>query len=217
MPKLNEETQLARRGHILDAAERCFARAGFHRTSMQDICREAEISPGALYIYFASKEDLIVGLCEREINEFAGNLTSLAEAPDFLAALHAIFEHYCTDFPQHKLQLHVEIGAEAARNAKIGNRLRSIDSFTMKSIEVLIDRVRAQGRIAPDFDSATVTRAMSLIGEGLFWHRALDPDFDPRSALPAIMTMVSALIKPVSQPEKISEAPKEGSLTNDTK
>ena len=56
MPKLKPDTQRARREHILDAAEVCFARAGFHRTTMQDICKEALISPGALYVYFTSRK-----------------------------------------------------------------------------------------------------------------------------------------------------------------
>jgi len=55
MPKLKPEVQTARREHILDAAETCFARAGFHRTTMHDICKEASVSPGALYVYFDSK------------------------------------------------------------------------------------------------------------------------------------------------------------------
>ena len=63
MPKLKPDTQRARREHILDAAEHCFARAGFHRTTMQDICKEAGVSPGALYVYFDSKEALIAGIC----------------------------------------------------------------------------------------------------------------------------------------------------------
>lgn len=71
MPKLKPDTQRARREHILDAAGACFARQGFHRTTIQDICREAVLSPGALYIYFDSKEALIAGLCERDRNEFA--------------------------------------------------------------------------------------------------------------------------------------------------
>src|SRR5690606_27390679 len=61
MAKLSPETLRERSDHILDAAGRCFARAGFHRTTMQDICREAAVSPGALYIYFNSKEALIAG------------------------------------------------------------------------------------------------------------------------------------------------------------
>ena len=47
MPKLKPDTQRARREHILDAAEICFASNGFHRTTMHDICRQAGVSPGA--------------------------------------------------------------------------------------------------------------------------------------------------------------------------
>ncbi|MBC8049487.1 MAG: TetR/AcrR family transcriptional regulator [Chitinophagales bacterium] len=195
MPKLDEQTQQARRDRILDAAERCFARSGFHRTSIQDICRDAEVSAGALYIYFASKEDLIAGLCERETQEFAERFALLAEAPDFLAALNAFAEH-CMGHPQHKILMHIEIGAEAMRNEKIGDLVRAADRFLMSRFEELLVRVKAEGRIAPIVDCAVLTRTMAVIGDGLFWHRALDPDFDSRSVLPAFMAMISTLINP---------------------
>src|SRR5262247_2657327 len=99
MPKLKPEVQHQRREHILDAAERCFARAGFHRTTMQDICKEARVSPGALYVYFDSKEALIAGICERDRAEFAERLAGVAEAPDFLAALKELGEHYFVHEP----------------------------------------------------------------------------------------------------------------------
>ena len=41
MPKVTEEHVAARRRQILSAALSCFAREGFHRTTMQDIFREA--------------------------------------------------------------------------------------------------------------------------------------------------------------------------------
>lgn len=56
MPKVSDAHLEARREQILDAAEACFSREGFHQTSMQDICREAELSPGAVYRHFSSKE-----------------------------------------------------------------------------------------------------------------------------------------------------------------
>ena len=74
MPKLKPETQLARREHILDTAEKCFALHGFHATTIQIICREAGISAGALYVYFNSKEALIAGICERDRAEFSDRL-----------------------------------------------------------------------------------------------------------------------------------------------
>jgi AcrR family transcriptional regulator len=62
MPKVTEEHVAARRRQILSAAQRCFARQGFHRTTMQDIFREADLSPGAVYSYFASKDELIAAI-----------------------------------------------------------------------------------------------------------------------------------------------------------
>ena len=118
MPKLKPDTQRARREHILEAAELCFARAGFHRTTMQDICKEAAVSPGALYVYFDSKEALIAGICERERAEFAENFASLAEAPDFLGTLGAMGEEYFVNQPAHKRLIPFDGGSGAKRGSK---------------------------------------------------------------------------------------------------
>ena len=65
MPKVLPEYLELRRQQILDAAATCFSRRGFHQTTMQDICREAELSPGAVYRYFPSKDAIIEGMCNR--------------------------------------------------------------------------------------------------------------------------------------------------------
>ncbi len=196
MPKLDEQTQLARREHILDAAERCFARAGFHRTSMQDICREAGISPGALYLYFASKEALITGLCEREGARLAQNMSGMTDVPDFMAAITALAEHYCFEEPVRKMHLHMQIGAEAVHNPQIAATLRRTSDDLMARFAAMIDRVRAEGRIAPQFDSYTVTRVLAIMGDGLYWHRATDPAFDPREVFPTLMSAIAHLLNP---------------------
>jgi AcrR family transcriptional regulator len=62
MPRLGEDQRTARRGQILDAALACFARTGYHATTMADIAAEAGVSKGVPYLYFASKETLYVAL-----------------------------------------------------------------------------------------------------------------------------------------------------------
>lgn len=74
MPKVTEEHVAARRRQILSAALACFSRAGFHRTSMQDIFDEADLSPGAVYSYFKSKDDLVRAI----IAETMGFITQTA-------------------------------------------------------------------------------------------------------------------------------------------
>lgn len=196
MPKLKPETQQARRESILDAAERCFARAGFHRCTMQEICKEAGISPGALYVYFASKEDLIAGIVERDRAKLASKLADLAAAPDLLSALAKLGEHYAMEEPPYKRVLCIEIGCEATRNPVVGETFRSVDAFCRQNFEQVFERARADGKIAPTEDTQTLALVLSLLGDGLFWRRAVDPSFDAARVLPVLVKLVSTLLNP---------------------
>jgi AcrR family transcriptional regulator len=206
MPKLAPEAQRARRENILDAAERCFMAKGFHTATMSDICREAGVSPGALYIYFTSKEALIAGLCQREKDRVTKDLGQLTDASDFLAALRSLAEHYCCQEPREKLRLHLEIAAEAGRNGAIAATVRSTNRDIRGSLAELLAREKAKGRIDPRFPIDVIVRAMSALGDGLFFHRALETDFDPQPILPAMMAMIEALLAP--SPEGPAKSPK---------
>ncbi len=206
MPKLKPDTHRARREHILDAAQICFARSGFHRTTMQDICKEAVVSPGALYVYFGSKEDLIAGIVERDRAKLAGELAALAEAPDLLAALSKLGEHYTVEEPQHKRLLCVEIGLESTRNEAVGELFRSVDKFCHDSFIKLFDRAKRDGRIAPEHDLDTIATVLSVIGDGMFWRRAVDPNFDAKAVMPVLTGILSNLLNPVSTPEETTRS-----------
>ncbi|MGD9332060.1 MAG: TetR/AcrR family transcriptional regulator [Desulfobacterales bacterium] len=54
-----------RRQQIMVAAKRVFSRNGFEKSTMEDIAREVELSPGTLYLYFKSKDELYASLCLR--------------------------------------------------------------------------------------------------------------------------------------------------------
>ena len=194
MPKLKPATQRARREHILDAAEVCFARAGFHRTTMQDICKEAVISPGALYVYFNSKEDLIAGLAERDRSDFAERFADLSASTDLMQSLSELGNHYFDEEPAHKRTMCLEIGLESTRNPKVGEIYRSVDRYVHGSFEKLFAALQAEGRIAPDVDIPTLTKLFSVIGDGMFMRRALDPTFDARGLVPAVMALIGKLL-----------------------
>jgi AcrR family transcriptional regulator len=92
MPRITEARRQARRAQIVAAARRCFARDGFHQTSMPDIAREAGVSVGAPYRYFPSKEEIILELAGDAfllIFEPVARLLDSSEAPtvaDLVAA-----------------------------------------------------------------------------------------------------------------------------------
>ena len=199
MPRLKPDTQRARREHILDAAERCFARSGFHATTMQHICREAGVSPGAFYVYFDSKEALIAGISERSRAELTERLMELASAPDFLEALRVLGERYFIDEPAHKRLMCVEIGVEATRNRRVGEIFRETDTFVSDSFVSLFQRLKHEGRIDPELDVPTLAKVFLIVGDGMFWRRAVDPEFDPKSVMPAIAAVLAGLMRPVQR------------------
>jgi TetR/AcrR family transcriptional regulator, repressor for uid operon len=202
MAKLSPETLRERSDHILDAAGRCFARAGFHRTTMQDICREAEVSPGALYIYFNSKEALIAGICERERAEFASRFHEMPVGNDFMGALADLGRQFLED-PLHRRLLCIEVGIEATRNPKVGELQKSIEGFIRNSFHELFTKLKEDGRIAPVFDIDTVVEAFLTIADGMLWRRAVDENFNADVVLPPLLDAVAALLRPVSIEAKL--------------
>jgi AcrR family transcriptional regulator len=78
----------AKRKQILDGARRVFMKLGFDAASMNDVTREAGVSKGTLYVYFASKEELFAAMIESERAAFVASMrTALSEHGDVEAGL----------------------------------------------------------------------------------------------------------------------------------
>ena len=60
-----EREKERRRQQIIVAAKRVFSGKGFNKATMEDIAKEAELSPGTLYLYFKNKEELYASLSLR--------------------------------------------------------------------------------------------------------------------------------------------------------
>ncbi|TMK47859.1 MAG: TetR/AcrR family transcriptional regulator, partial [Actinobacteria bacterium] len=74
MPVLAPEQKQERRNNIIQAAWRCAGGKGFRELTIDEICEEGAVSKGSFYLYFASKEELLVALLE---DEAAGRLAIL--------------------------------------------------------------------------------------------------------------------------------------------
>ncbi len=69
-----------RRTEIMDAAKILFRIKGFSVTTMEDIAREAELSPAALYLYFKNKDEIYGSLSMRTMDYLIENLEHVYEA-----------------------------------------------------------------------------------------------------------------------------------------
>lgn len=178
MPKLTLQQQTLRRSHILAAAEACFARSGFHGTSMQEICREAGISAGALYLYFDSKEALIGGLAEGERERVLADFAKMRDVPDFMAGMDQLTQNCIQQMTLGKTAIFLEVIAESMRNPSVRRTLLRVDEAIKGAMRELFVRAQASGRIAPHVSIDHLVTAMAVMFDGLLLRRSIDPNLD---------------------------------------
>ncbi|MDP9002031.1 MAG: TetR/AcrR family transcriptional regulator [Myxococcota bacterium] len=73
-----------KRERILDAAVRVFAKKGFHATRVSEVATAAGVADGTIYLYFKSKDDLLVSLFEDRVERLLAFLE--AELPQSTTA-----------------------------------------------------------------------------------------------------------------------------------
>jgi TetR/AcrR family transcriptional regulator, fatty acid metabolism regulator protein len=69
--------------HIIEAAVRVFARKGYYNSRVSDIAREAGIAAGTIYLYFKTKDDILVSLFRDKMADFVDTVRkAIAVEPD---------------------------------------------------------------------------------------------------------------------------------------
>lgn len=90
MPRVTDAHRAARREEIMTAAMSVFSRYGYRGASMAMIIAESELSAGAIYSYFPSKEELFHATVEHaltlRVTNLAGRSGDRPRSPGELAA-----------------------------------------------------------------------------------------------------------------------------------
>lgn len=195
MPKVMEAYLEARRHQILDAASACFARRGFHQTTMQDICREAELSPGAVYRYFRSKEEIIEAMGEENRQRNVALIEAIEKRGDTVHVLEGLAGAFFSKLDDREardmIRLDVEVWSEALRNPRLKKLMsRSLDSHRRPFREI-VRRAQERGEINPALDADAVARAMIAFWDGLVLQKGLDPHVDVWKYVAVVMAMMT--------------------------
>ena len=168
-----------RRAQILEAAERCLGRSGYHGTTMDDVVRESGLSKGSLYWHFSSKEDLLLALFERYEEEFYR-----AWGPEGRVA-ESVQETVMAGVP-----LLFEMGARAGElmpvwlgfleQPRARRRLADLYARSREALAALIERGIDRGELAP-ISATAIAAGITGLAEGLFLQAVVDPGFDARA------------------------------------
>lgn len=150
MPKLKPEELETRRREIIDAARQCFLRSGFHQTTTDEICHEATITPGGLYHYFASKEEIISAVIQQTSKDVAERMSELIEEPRdarsaFREAGMFFMQAIYGPDADNVTRLDVEIFAEALKNPNLAEISREAWALRRDRLESLVRRGMEEG------------------------------------------------------------------------
>ncbi len=187
----------APRQRIIAAAIACFARSGFHGASMQAICAEAAMSPGALYRYFPSKEAIIAAIAEAEHEAHAAFFARMDAADDPVEALTSIGVEALQSLlasPTNTLQ--VETMAEAIRNPAIRAGFRRNCDEAHVMIVGALRRGQAKGQVDPDLDVEVACHLVMALGDGLSANQALDSGLSPERLRPVLQILLRRFFRP---------------------
>jgi AcrR family transcriptional regulator len=201
MPKLKPEELETRRQEIIDAARACFRRNGFHQTTTDEICREANITPGGLYHYFSSKDELIGAVIDSSAQGAVSRMRTLIE--DSLTAESAFrqvaqffFDTMRDSEIDNSTRLELEIWAEGIKNPKLAERSRRAWIMRQEWLEALVRRGVEDGIYDPEVVQPRAMASLLLaIYIGLRFGRLLGDDFDMSGSLRSLFMMHAGRIQ----------------------
>lgn len=185
---------------IARAALKSFVRYGYGNTTIDDIADACRLTKGAIYHYFASKEDLLLHLLN-EIGRDADDTLKRAEAPngstsDQLVNLLHTHARHAVAHPDNFLLL-VLISLEFAHAApRIRRRVSAIFDKIRKAIETIIREGRRAHGIAPSMSDAEFARFFmaAYCGNVVEWHRSRTDPAVGRSLVRALrIALLSSL------------------------
>jgi len=194
MPKITDLQRETRRQQILDAARRCFSRDGFHNTTTADIVRESGVSQGTLYLYFTTKDDIILALSDdrHQAEAFVSALAKSEQDPiEGLAVLLELHGDSLVD--QQRLdarRVGVQGWGEALRNPVVHDSISQNIASVRQEIASLIARGQAAGQIRAEVDPLAVARVLIAIFQGLTLSATLHGDADLAGVGPLIRDMI---------------------------
>jgi AcrR family transcriptional regulator len=158
----------ARRQAILDAAERLMAARGLWCLTMDDVAQEAELSKGALYLYFENKDALLAAIASRSVDELIPRLEAELEAArSGLDGLRRAYVLYAAFMREHPHLFRMALGwmlsgvqADEESPALVEYRARVAD--IVGRMVGAVERGQTDGTVRPDVEPLYV--AMEIWG-----------------------------------------------------
>lgn len=145
------------RDAILDAAGTLLGRFGYHKTTMDDLAREAGVARRTLYLHFRSKDEIFLERIDRVVERLLGELNAISRRPiaaeDKLRQMLVLRVLYRFDTVRGYVQSLDEI-FQALRGPYLQRR-----EHYLRSEAAVFTRVLEEGRLRGEFETGDVNEA----------------------------------------------------------
>ena len=171
------ERREARAQRILDAASTLILRYGCHKTTIDDIAREAGVGKGTLYLHWKTREALFAALILREKVAMAEDIKQRLACDPAGATLRGLLKHAALALMQRPL-----LKAVLLRDTEVFGKLVQREQSSALSAEVLagfttyFQGLREQGLVRTDLSLQAQAALFSSIFTGFFLAAPLLPD-----------------------------------------
>jgi len=171
------ERREARAQRILDAASTLILRYGYHKTTIDDIAREAGVGKGTLYLHWKTREALFAALILREKVAMAEDIKQRIACDPAGATLRGLLKHSALALMQRPL-----LKAVLLRDTEVFGKLVQREQSSALSAEVLagfstyLQGLREQGLVRTDLSLQAQAAIFSSIFTGFFLAAPLLPD-----------------------------------------
>jgi AcrR family transcriptional regulator len=182
MPRIKPERKAERRAQIVAAARTCFARSGFHNTTLKDVFAEAGLSAGCVYNYFQSKDELMLAIAEERHEEERRLIAEASEMDDPVAAIRQIARTFADTYLKgdglEKRQIALQTWSEAQINPLILSSVRTGMDGPRAQLAQLIRRAQAAKQLTSTLDADSIAHTVIALFHGSVLQILWKPDID---------------------------------------
>jgi AcrR family transcriptional regulator len=192
MPRVTSIYKAEVKEKIIQAANESFAQTGFDRTKMEDIAKRLDLSKGTIYLYFKSKEDLFLAICEHNIQRSDKEDAGLFVRKENVASDAEQIYDNIRRREQGNDRVMLEMVAESARNPKLRKAMYELHSKVHDHVTQGVRTKIEEGFLRRDIDAASFAIALVALYDGLAVNRMLG--ISDAANKRAWVTMIKAMI-----------------------
>ncbi len=176
MPKVTDEYKEKKRAEIIEFAMKCFAKKGYHATTVDDIVELSGTSKGSVYHYFKSKEEIYLTLLAKSRNELMVRVQTMFANPisakEKLNQLIGLYEKIKVNDQEwfSRQRVHMEFWILASRNEVLRGSLIEHSNEFIKLIQIVIEEGKENREFKSSIDSKSAAQAFWSMIDGMFLH-----------------------------------------------